>query len=219
MLISISLLLTIFLFRIVWLKKPLLSLIHGLLFLTALSLTFLSLAYWSFTQFADDIPLLKITCTGHVKQELVEWKNPTSSFQKKAVNAYEVTIESLNGGPIIKRFVYGDLVGIRAKVIRLKPWMNAIGLKNLYKIEGLYNGYTTVLKTNTSPLLAYELSSSSLFYERLWDKVFFQQIQSSFAKTATLESTYFPLVNPDGSPFIGTFYLTMTSGGLSGIRT
>ena len=113
---------------------------------------------------------------------------------------------------------------MKAKALRFRPVLNLIGLHNLFRIEYVYNGYTTAERFNQYPHQAHEipaphpiLSSMQKRFWGFWDEAFYQQNDPWWIKSATLESSYFPLVNPDGTPFHGSYYLTVNPGGLSSI--
>lgn len=177
-----------------------------------------------FRLLTEDTPLYRITMTGIVHQETVEWKAPEGVLRKENLPAYEVRFDTPEGNLVAVRSVYGDQVAVKAKVLRLKPLLNTIGIRNLCRIDYIYNGYTTADRHNVYPHRAQEIETShpwlQPFQSRFWDyweNSYFLRSSDPWVKSATLESSYFPLVNPDGTPFRGSYFLTITPGGLSSV--
>lgn len=170
-------------------------------------------------RFTEDRPLFKVVLTGQYKKEIVEWQNPNASLNKEVLTTYEVKLESMEGKDLGSFFILGEQVAIRAKVIRFKPFLYALGLQNLYAIDGIFNGYK--IPENPHPLKAYafakEQSAVPPFVWKCWESLFLQETSSMWIKSATLESTYFPLIDNQGKPFQGSYLLTLTEGGLSSI--
>ena len=172
----------------------------------------------------EDTPLYRITMTGVTRHEPVEWKAPGGALRRETLKAYEVRFETPEGNLVAVRSVYGDQVAAKAKVLRLKPILNAMGIHNLCRIDYIYNGYTTAERHNEYPHLAQEIETShpwlQPFQSRFWDyweNSYFLRSSDPWVKSATVESTFFPLVNPDGSAFRGSYFLTITPGGLSAV--
>lgn len=177
-----------------------------------------------FLSFTQDRPVLKITMTGIQKQEQVEWKSPQGELRKETLISYEVLLETPEEKPINTFYVYGDQVAVKARVLRFRPILNVSGLSNLCRIEFIFNGYTTAERHNSQPHRAQELSMEPLLLKpfqkkfwNFWESIYYLRGESWWVKSATLESGFFPLVHPDGSPFQGSFYLTITPGGISSI--
>lgn len=170
-------------------------------------------------RFTEDRPLFKVVLTGQYKKETIEWQNPNSSYNKEVLTTYEVKLESVDGKSLGSFYILGEQVAIRAKVIRFKPFLYALGLQNLYSIDGVFNGYK--ISENPNPLTSYSFSSEQNFVPsfvwKWWEALFLQERSSMWIKSATLESTYFPLVDTQGKPFQGSYLLTLTEGGLSSI--
>ncbi len=177
-----------------------------------------------FLSLTQDRPVLKITMTGIQKQEQVEWKSPQGELRTETLISYEVSLETPEEKPVDTFYVYGDQVAVKARVIRFRPIFNVSGLSNLCRIEFVFNGYTTAERHNSQPHRAQELSMEPLLlkpYQKkfwnFWETIYYLRGESWWVKSATLESGFFPLVHPDGSPFQGSFYLTITPGGISSI--
>ncbi len=175
-----------------------------------------------FLRLTEDQPVLKITMTGNQQSEFVEWKQPHGTLQKQELPIYEVALETPDSRPITRLFVYGDQVAVKAKVIRFRPLLILLGFPNLCRIEYVYNGYTTAERFNLYPHRAQEIALSNPALEPLqksfwafWENAYYQTSENNWIKSATLESNYFPLIHPDGKPFQGSYFLTITAGGLS----
>ena len=179
----------------------------------------------TFFYVTEDRPVLKITMTGNFRGERVEWKPPSELLQQEELNAYEVILDTPEGKRIETLYVYGDQVAVKAKVLRFRPILNVLGFTNLCQIQYVYNGYSTAERFNHYPHRAQEISVHTPvianFQKRFWnfwEEFYYLRRRSSLVKSATLESTYFPLVEETGRPFQGSYFLTVTTGGLSSIR-
>jgi hypothetical protein len=203
---------------------PLLFLFKVLLVLIILIAATLAVMMSGFQYLTEDRPVLKVIMTGNQKLEQVEWQPPKGVFHKEMLPAYEVVFQTPQGEPIDRIFAYGDQIAVKARTLRFRPILNAIGIRNLCKIEYVHNGYETAERFNTYPHHAWELHTSHPWIEpyqkqfwNYWEKYYRQEEKNSWVKSATVESTYFPLVKSDGSAFQGAYFLTLTSGGLSAV--
>jgi hypothetical protein len=173
----------------------------------------------------EDERVVKVIVTGNSRPEPVEWKSPEGTLQKQVLAAHEVQFQTPESKPLETLYVYGDQVAIKAKVLRFRPSLNVVGIRNLCRIEYVYNGYTTASRHNTMPHRAQELSRGTnpvihRVQERFWsfwEGKYFQTVSEPWVKSATLESNFFPLVREDGVPFRGSWFLTITPGGLSSV--
>ena len=106
-------------------------------------------------------------------------------------------------------WVYGDEVAVKGRVLRLSPLLNAAGIPNLFELTFAYNGYRTLERHNTMPHRATPLSPvGPLAVHPLWRSAQTRLLQmwergtedgsSWVVRSATTESTFFPLVGPDG---------------------
>jgi hypothetical protein len=204
--------------------RPYFLAVKIILTLLLIILTLIIVMTSGFAFLTEDAPLYRITMSGQSRAEKVEWKAPAGTLRSEPLPAYEVKIETPDDRLVAIRYVYGDQVAVKAKVLRLKPILNAMGIRNLYRIDYIYNGYTTAARHNTYPHRAQEIETThpllQPFQERFWDyweNSYFLRARDPWVKSATLESTFFPLVNPDGSPFRGSYFLTLTPGGLSAV--
>ncbi|HSE39253.1 MAG TPA: hypothetical protein VLH08_00690 [Acidobacteriota bacterium] len=201
-----------------------LFLLKLLVVLIILIAALLSVMLSGFQSLTEDRPVLKIVMTGNEKQEFVEWQPPNSTPRKENLTSYEVQFTTADGKPVTDLYIYGDQVAAKARILRFKPILNAIGIPNVCKIEYVHNSYSTAERFNTYPHKAWEIRTSHPWVEphqekfwNYWGKYYRQETTDAWVKSATLESTYFPLIRPDGSSFKGAYFLTVTSGGLSSV--
>jgi hypothetical protein len=183
-------------------------------------ISFCLFSFAAMERFTEDRPIFKIILTGNSKKQTVEWKNPSSPLKKADLDFYEVKLESLKGEHLGTHYISGDQVAIRAKVIRFKPIFIKLGMCNLCMIDGIFNGYATPEKTNDYPTMGYSVPIKNSYLSFLWpywEALFFQETTSIWIKGATLQSVYFPLVDKEGKPFEGSYFLTITEGGISSL--
>jgi hypothetical protein len=205
-------------------SRPVLFIFKAAFVLLLIGLAGLALMASGFLYLSEDKPFLKITMTGKEQLEDVEWKSPSGSLRKEKLKAYEVQLARPSGDPIASIYVYGDQVAVKAKVIRFRPILNVIGFHNLVQIEYLYNGYTTADRFNIYPHRAQEIRAAHAILKAwqdvfwgFWEKNFYGNERTWWIKSATLESQFFPLVDAHGKPFRGSYFLTITTGGLSAV--
>ncbi len=203
-------------------SKPVLMMLKVLVVALLLFVSYAVVMMTGFVRLTEDQPVLKIRMTGNQQNEFVEWKQPEGTLQKQKLPTYEVVLETPDSKRIARLFVYGDQVAIKAKVIRFRPILILLGFSNLCRIEYVYNGYTTAARFNKYPHRAQKIALTNATLEPLqdafwlfWEKNYLQTDESRLIKSATLESNYFPLMHPDGRPFEGSYFLTITAGGLS----
>src|SRR4030095_16456030 len=151
---------------------------------------------------SEDHPVLRVTMTGGGRQEIVEWKPPDGAFQKQELRAHEVQFETPDGRPVAQLFVYGDQVAVKARVIRFRPVLNAMGIRNLCRPEYAHNGYSTAERFNQFPHRAQVIAAVDPRLEpvqawlwKQWEGIYYQDKENLWVKTATLESGYFPLTH------------------------
>jgi hypothetical protein len=127
---------------------------------------------------------------------------------------------------VAEAWLYGDQVGVKGRVLRLSPMLNTAGVPNLFELSFAHNGYATAERHATQPHLAVALPPGgplavhpwwrpvqSWLLER-WEKG--TTADSSWAvRSATVESTYFPLADAAGQPVRATYRLVLTPGGLT----
>jgi hypothetical protein len=204
--------------------RPVLFLSKTILVLLLFCASLIALMISGFLFLSEDQPVLKITMTGRGRQEIVEWTPPGGVFQKQELTVHEVHFETPDGRPVAQLFVYGDQVAVKAKVIRFRPILNAMGVRNLCRLEYAHNGYITAGRFNLFPHRAQvihvtdpRLEPVQAWFWKYWEDLYYQEEKSWWVKSATLESGYFPLTYANGAPFRGAYYLTVTPGGLSSV--
>jgi len=166
-----------------------------------------------FLHLTDGREIARIVITGKQTQSWAEWKNPDTAYCEAFVDSYEVLLKKPDGS-LIRRFeVFGDLVGVRAEVVRLRPFLNFLGIPNACRIESVYNGYRTMERHRDLPHLGIAVPFSNPLLSLLWEKLFYLKWRSLFVQAATLESNYFPLQEP------ASYSLTLSAGGLSASLT
>ncbi len=131
-----------------------------------------------------------------------------------------------SGEVVADAWVYGDEVAVKGKVLRFSPVLNAAGLPNLFELSFAHNGYTTAERHNAMPHEAVALPPlGPLVVHPFWRPLQARLLAAWQARVdsagvwgiraSTVESTYFPLVDPDGKPVSRTFRLVLTPGGLT----
>ncbi len=124
---------------------------------------------------------------------------------KIVIHSKKVRLESLSGKVTGSYTLEGDLVGIRARIIRFSPFLNFLGFSNICQIDSIHNGYLKMDDHNRLPHIGYAISSAWYYF---WLKLFQQEWKIPGIKNAVLQSNYLPLKN-------NSYYITVTSGGLS----
>lgn len=190
--------------------------LKGAFFGSFIFLSAVNLIFSGFQQIAFEAPIATVTLTGKKMKKWVEWKSPCHECQESWVDTYEVVVEQA-GKKLGTYYIYGDFAAIRACTIRFSPFLNFIGISNVCSLDSIYNGYDSMDKHNTLPHFGYTLPFSSPIFSSLWKKLFYRQWSSSWIKSATLESNYFPLCSQDGKPLCSAYFITISSGGLSAV--
>lgn len=160
--------------------------------------------------------IAKVILTGENRSEWVLWKNPQTDVEGAWLQSYEVVVQDLKGNELFREYLYGDLVGLRAQVISFHWPFHLLGFSNLCHLETVYNGYRTPRRHNRFPHLASALPFSFPFLQGLWTKIYHDNWSILGIKSATLESSFFPLVTGD-QPTQGTYWLVVGSSGLTSI--
>lgn len=205
-------------------QSGVLLLLKTLLVLCALCISLLILMTAGFQTLTEDRPILKIVMTGRQRTEQVRWQPPNRKAENQVLPEYEVQFETPDGTDLERTFFYGDQVAVKVKVLRFRPILNLLGIRNLASIDFIYNGYTTAERHNFYPHHAEKILMGPtvlLPFQRrfwgFWEDVYEEKSAFWLIRTATLESNFFPLVNKDGSAFRGKYLLTVNSGGLSAV--
>lgn len=191
--------------------------------LIAVSLSLVSVMMSGFEYLTEDRPVLKIVMTGVQSDEQIQWQPPNGIQRNEKLKTYEVQFQTPDGRPVSQFYIYGDQAAVKARVIRFKPALNLIGIHNLCRIEYVHNGYVNADRFNFYPHHAWEIKGAHPWIEGLqdpfwkyWEQLF-RGKENPAIKSATVESNYFPLTDTNGLPYKGSFFLTITPGGLSSI--
>jgi hypothetical protein len=171
----------------------------------------------TFFHLTADQKVGKIVMTGNAQSEWVSWKNPQSDLEGAWLDSYEVIVEDLKGKELSRQFLYGDLVGLRAEVLTIHWPFHLLGFSNLCHLEALHNGYSTSSRHNLFPHLASALPFSFPALQKLWTKLYHGQWKIPGVKSATLESTYLPLITAELQPKQGSYWLIVGNSGLTSI--
>lgn len=167
-----------------------------MLFLLACSA---ELALSTYQRAQEEAPLVKVVMPG-IKQD----------------KGYLVQLFSVEGDLLGEYVLDGELVSLRAKVIRVKPFLSFLGFSNLCKIDAIAAGFMRPHACTHGE--AYPLSHKrGIFFEELWEKIFFEKAHNLWINSALLQANFFPLVDRSGNTFSGSFFLTLTRSGLSSL--
>jgi hypothetical protein len=178
-----------------------------------------------FLSLAEDRLVLQVDVTGETGTRLVHWTPPDGEPQEETLMTHHVVFREPEGAVVAEAWVYGDEVAVKGRVLRLSPALNVAGLPNLFELLFAHNGYTTAERHNRFPHIAVALPHMGpLSVHPLW-RPFQRRLLAYWegrsdggswaVRSATLESTYFPLVDPDGKPITRTYRLVLTPGGLT----
>ena len=144
-----------------------------------------------FQYLTEDRPVMKVVLTGDQKQELVEWQPPNGTPRKETLTSYEVEFQTPDGAPVTELYVYGDQVAAKARVLRFKPILNAIGIHNLCRIEYIHNSYDSAQRFNQYPHKAWEIRTAHPLIEpyqekfwNYWSKYYRQEDTNAWVKSA-----------------------------------
>jgi hypothetical protein len=203
------------------------ALLAQLVLLLALALVAsLTLMRAGFVALTEDRPVLLVEVTGETGTRVVRWAPPDQPAREALQRTHRVVFRTPEGGAVAEAWLYGDQVAVKGRVLRLSPLLNAAGVPNLFELLFAHNGYATAERHATQPHVAVPLPSGGPLAVHPW----WRPVQawllarwetgtaadSSWAvRSATIESTYFPLVDAGGRPVQATYRLTLTPGGLS----
>jgi hypothetical protein len=196
------------------------------LLLVLLLVASLTLMRAGFLALTGDRPVLLVDVTGETGTRTVRWAPPDQPAREEPLRTYRVVFRTPEGAQVAEAWLYGDQVGVKGRVLRLSPVLNAAGVPNLFELSFAHNGYATAERHATQPHLAVPLPPRGpLAVAPWWRGIQARLLQRWEAGTAagspwavrsaTIESTYFPLVDSAGRPVRATFRLVLTPGGLS----
>jgi hypothetical protein len=198
------------------------SILILLLFLVA-TLTLMRAGFLSLT---EDRPVLLVDVTGETRAQEVAWAPPDQPSRRESLTTHRVVFRTPEGDPVAEAWVYGDQVAVKGRALRLSPVLNAAGITNLFELQFAHNGYTTATRHATYPHQAVPLPCTGPLAVHPWWRPVQMRILAYWEKStqdsspfvirsATTESTYFPLVEPSGQPVKRSFRVVLTPGGLT----
>jgi hypothetical protein len=196
------------------------------LLLALLLLAAVTLMQAGFLALTRDRPVLLVDVTGETRMQMVAWAPPDRPPREEPLSCHYVIFRTPEGTEVAQAWVYGDEVAVKGRVLRLSPLLNAAGVSNLFELQFAHNGYFTAERHNEYPHQATRLPSvGPLAVHPWWRGVQARLLErwergtvdgSEWAiRSATTESTYFPLVDAEGRPRRGTYRLVLTPGGLT----
>ena len=196
------------------------------LLLALLLLATLTLMRAGFLALSEDRPVMLVDVTGETASKEVAWAPPDQPARREPLLTHHVVFRTPEGEAVSEAWLYGDQVAVKGRVLRLSPVLNAAGIANLFELQFAHNGYLTAERHGTFPHQAVPLPCTGpLAVHPWWRPVQTRLLEwwekgtgegSSLAvRSATTESTYFPLVDPSGKPVRRTFRVVLTPGGLS----
>ncbi|HEX9639507.1 MAG TPA: hypothetical protein VGB99_18390 [Acidobacteriota bacterium] len=189
-----------------------------------LLIALLTLMTAGFLELSEDRPILLVDVTGRTRPGAIEWSPPNQPPQTANLLAHQVLFRSPEGERVAEAWIFGDEVAVKGRVLRLAPWLQAAGLRNLYELQFAHNGYGTAARQATLPSQAIELPPTGPLAVHPWwrglQRRLLGQLQegtaeSSWVRAVTVESTYFPLVDAQGDPMRAVHRVVITPGGLS----
>lgn len=178
-----------------------------------------------FVALTEDHPVLLVDITGETGSREVHWTPPDGMPQVQTLTTHHVVFREPAGSLVAEAWVYGDEVAVKGRVLRLSPLLNAAGLPNLFELLFAHNGWSTAERHNAFPHVGVLLPRvGPLSVHPLWRPLQVRLLAYWEARgedgawavrSATIESTYFPLVDLGGKPISHTYRLVLTPGGLT----
>jgi hypothetical protein len=173
-----------------------------------------------------DRPVLLVEVTGETATETVRWAPPNQPVREERLRTHRVVFRDPEGAPVAEAWLYGDEVAVKGRVLRLAPILSAAGLPNLFELSFAHNGYRTLERHSSYPHVAVPLPRLGPLAVHPWWRPIQGRLLSGWERMSpegkpwairslTVESTYFPLVDPVGTPLRHTYRLVLTPGGLS----
>jgi hypothetical protein len=186
----------------------------------------LTLMRAGFVALAEDRPVLLVEVTGETGTRTVRWAPPDQPAREEALRTHRVLFRVPDGTPVAETWLYGDEVAVKGRVLRLSPLLNAAGVPNLFELTFAHNGYATAERHASQPHVAVPLPAAGPLAVHPWWRPVQSWLlarwergtadRSAWAvRSATTESTYFPLVDGTGQPVRATYRLVLTPGGLT----
>jgi hypothetical protein len=202
-------------------------LLRTVLFLTLVVLALVTMMRAGFMALTEDTPVLLVELTGATAVEEVSWAPAGVEARREKLATHEVIFRRPADGALVgQAWIYGDEIAVKARVLRLSPFLNAVGISNLFKLTFAFNGYRSIERHNSYPHKAFPLDPvGPLAVHPMWrstQEKLIKRWESGTAdgsvwliRSATTESTFFPLTDDAGQPIKRTYRLVVTPGGLS----
>lgn len=194
--------------------------------LALLLLAAVTLMRAGFLALTQDRVVLLVDVTGETGAETVRWAPPDQPMREERLITHRVVFRTPDGSRVAETWVYGDEVAIKGRVLRLSPLLNAAGVPNLFELLFAHNGYRSAERHASYPHVALPLPPLGPLAVHHWWRPLQARLlerweqgtaaESPWAvRSATTESTYYPLADADGNPVQQTYRLVLTPGGLS----
>ncbi len=202
-------------------------LVRAVLFLTLVVLALVTMMRAGFMALTEDKPVLLVELTGATAVEEVAWAPVGGDARREKLTTHEVLFRRPADGAIVgQAWIYGDEIAVKARVLRLSPVLNAVGISNLFELKFAFNGYRSPERHNSYPHKAFPLDPvGPLAVHPMWrstQEKLINRWESGTAdgsvwlvRSATTESTFFPLTDTVNQPIKRTYRLVVTPGGLS----
>ncbi|HKC13770.1 MAG TPA: hypothetical protein VKI41_17230 [Vicinamibacteria bacterium] len=195
------------------------------LLLTLLLVATVTLMRAGFLALTEDRPVMLVEVTGETRVELVRWAAPDQPARDEVFDTHRVVFRDPAGAAVAEAWIYGDEVAVKGRVLRLAPILNAAGVPNLFELQFAHNGYRTADRHNELPHQAVPLPPTGPLVVHPWWRGLQRRLLARWEtggtgsdwaiRSATTESTYFPLTDADGRASRGTYRLVLTPGGLT----
>ncbi len=179
-----------------------------------------------FLALTEDRPVMLVDVTGETRLELVRWAPADQPAREELLTTHRVVFRDTGGPVVAEAWIYGDEVAVKGRVLRLTPMLNAAGLPNLFELQFAHNGYRTPERHNDFPHQAVPLPPLGPLAVHPWWRGLQKRLLGRWERrapegsewairSATTESTYFPLSDAEGKAARGTYRLVLTPGGLT----
>ena len=186
----------------------------------------LTLMRAGFVALTEDHPVLLVEVTGETAPRTVRWAPPDQPAREEALQIHRVVFRVPDGMPVAEAWLYGDEVAVKGRVLRLSPLLNAAGVPNLFALTFAHNGYATAGRHASRPHMAVPLPAVGPLAVHPWWRPVRSWLLARWergtadgstwaVRSATTESTYFPLVDAAGRPVRASYRLLLTPGGLT----
>jgi hypothetical protein len=196
------------------------------LLLALLLIATVTLMRAGFLALTEDRPVMLVDVTGETRVGLVRWAAPGQPTRDEVLDTHRVVFRDPAGAAVAEAWIYGDEVAVKGRVLRLTPILNAAGVPNLFELQFAHNGYRTADRHNELPHQAVPLPPMGPLAVHPWWRGLQRRLlarwetgasaESDWAiRSATTESTYFPLTDVEGRASRGTYRVVLTPGGLT----